>query len=239
MKTPALRDLAFELEFRTPSEAARAPRWLEELRAFRGRELFANGRRPAFQIDANTFVDADPHDLHSFHVMMRSPESGEIVGCNRLMPLDGSRLSQVEAAVGRDRAEEALKLIGATRQSTVEGGRWIVRREERGKGIGPWLVLCGFALCQVVGYRFIWSTAGVRDGQTEKFIQLGHYPIPGFKVFSSERYADEICLIFADMTRLSPALASQVEVLLPEVRARFAAPPSSRRKDLSAPNILP
>jgi hypothetical protein len=128
--------MSWSLELHAPGEAEGAPGWLEELSAFRGRELYAGGRRPAFRLGEDRYRDDDPHDRFAYHLLARCTRTGALVGCMRFMPVEGAPPCQVEAVLGRERTDIALQAIGARRSSLMEAARWIVRGDFQGKGIG-------------------------------------------------------------------------------------------------------
>jgi len=146
----------------------------------------------------------------------------------RFLPIEGTPISQVESAIGRARADAAIAELGATRHTMMETARWIVRRDQAHRGIGIALFAGGFALCRALEYEGLWCTAGVKDGQTRFIMHLGFLPIPGAPLFSSERYADDLCLLMAHTSRPTPRFGARVERMLPTIRELLVASPSGR-----------
>lgn len=221
MNSSVYDDRSIALELRAPP--GDVPAWLDEIRAFRGRELYAGGRRPAFKVGEDRYLDADERDVHAYHVTTRDVETGELLGCFRFMPLDGSPPSQVDAVLGLEMAERALAEIGAERQRMMESARWIVRRDQQGRGVGYLLMASGFAFSQLLGYDGFWAIAGIRDGQAARCQRAGYRPIPGTTVLSSELFADELCPLYAIAARPSSRLAPLVEGLLRDASPLVAA----------------
>lgn len=214
-------DRSIALDLRPPP--GYVPAWLREIQAFRGRELYAEGRRPAFKIGEDRYLDAEDRDVHAYHLTTRDAETGELLGCFRMMPLAGSPPSQVDAVLGPEMAERALAEIGTQRQRMMESARWIVRRDQQGRGVGYLLMASGFALSQLLGHDGFWAVAGIRDGQTARCLRAGYRPIPGTTVLSSELFADELCPLYAIAARPSSRLAPLVEGLLRDASPLVAA----------------
>jgi len=202
---------------------------LDELRRYRGKELHAGGRRPSFRVGEGAFFDADEHDVHAYHLVSRCPRTGDIVATIRVMPIASAPRSQVETMLGPSRADQFLAGIGAPRARVAEVARWIVRQDQRGKGLGLWLFAGAFALANAVGIDHFWSAAGTRDGQCQRALRIGFGPILGTAVTYSERYADDIRLIHGEVARPSAWFAPLVERMAPEVDALVFGRPSRPR----------
>src|SRR4051812_13932254 len=61
------------------------PSVLREISEFRGRILYAEGRRPSFRRKDGGYSDEDPLDSQSFHVTVRA--AGDLVGYIRIRPI--------------------------------------------------------------------------------------------------------------------------------------------------------
>lgn len=82
---------------------------------------------PGFTLQSRTALDADRFDQHCDHILIREENSGELVGCYRMLPPPGAI-----AAGGLYTATEFdITALDQLRPSTVEMGRAVVRREHR------------------------------------------------------------------------------------------------------------
>ena len=113
--------------------------FLAELSEFRGRILYANGRRPGFAREGGQYKDGDPLDRESFHVTVRA--DGALIGCVRVTPLPEYSRSFIGRRVGPSYLEAAVNLMNLARTDCVEAGRWIVAPSARGTVLGPILLL--------------------------------------------------------------------------------------------------
>ena len=93
----------------------------------RGRIIFNNGQRPAFQKPDGTFADPDPVDPFSFQVAARS--SGKLVGCARLLPCKDALTVWTETLLSRTALQDILSELDSSIELTGEAGRWIVDPE--------------------------------------------------------------------------------------------------------------
>jgi hypothetical protein len=83
--------------------------FLAELSEFRGRMLYADGRRPQFMRKAGQYADNDPLDLESFHVTVRT--DGALIGCIRVTPLPEYPRSFIGGQVGPSSLERAAGMM--------------------------------------------------------------------------------------------------------------------------------
>jgi len=82
---------------------------------------------PGFALDNENELDADPFDQHCDHVLVREDNTGEIVGCYRMLPPSGAI-----AAGGLYTATEFdVRALDPLRPSMVEMGRAVVRSDHR------------------------------------------------------------------------------------------------------------
>jgi len=82
---------------------------------------------PGFTLRNETEVDADRFDQHCDHILVRDDDSGEIIGCYRMLPPPGAI-----AAGGLYTANEFdIRALDPLRPSVVEMGRAVVRSDHR------------------------------------------------------------------------------------------------------------
>ncbi|MFM9034316.1 MAG: GNAT family N-acetyltransferase [Mycobacterium sp.] len=82
---------------------------------------------PGYTFESDEALDADRFDEHCDHLLVREENSGEIVGCYRMLPPPGAI-----AAGGLYTATEFdIRSLDPLRPSMVEMGRAVVRRDHR------------------------------------------------------------------------------------------------------------
>lgn len=82
---------------------------------------------PGFALRNDTEIDADRFDEHCDHILVREDNSGEIVGCYRMLPPPGAI-----AAGGLYAATEFdIRALDPLRPAMVEMGRAVVRSDHR------------------------------------------------------------------------------------------------------------
>ena len=103
---------------------------------------------PGFTLRNDTAVDADRFDRFCDHILVRDDETGEIIGCYRMLPPPGAI-----AAGGLYTAQEFdIRALDPLRPSMVEMGRAVVRGDHRNgavilmmwAGILAYLERCGY-----------------------------------------------------------------------------------------------
>ncbi len=103
---------------------------------------------PGFALHNDSALDADRFDEHCDHILVRDDESGDLVGCYRMLPPPGAI-----AARGLYTATEFdVRALDPLRPSMVEMGRAVVRRDHRNgavilmmwAGILAYLDRCGY-----------------------------------------------------------------------------------------------
>ena len=103
---------------------------------------------PGFTLRNDTAVDADRFDRFCDHILVRDDETGEIIGCYRMLPPPGAI-----AAGGLYTAQEFdIRALDPLRPSMVEMGRAVVRGDHRNgavilmmwAGILAYLDRCGY-----------------------------------------------------------------------------------------------
>ncbi|MGH7111641.1 MAG: GNAT family N-acetyltransferase [Stellaceae bacterium] len=170
------RPLAWHLH--PPEAAAGSPAWLEDIRALRGSVLFDNGRRPSFRSADGRCRDADPIDLHAYHVL--AYDGPILAGCVRVYPLtEDGPLCLAEQIRTRPGLAALFDEPGACRPAAAEIGRWIVHPAYRGKLLAARLAAAAAALTTSlgIGRGLVLCAAGTGDGQDAMLARLGLEPL--------------------------------------------------------------
>ncbi|PYQ15264.1 MAG: hypothetical protein DMF80_10095 [Acidobacteria bacterium] len=175
--------------------------WFAEVWALRGEIFYDEGRRPGFDLSGR-WLDPDPLDLYSYHVLAHGPRG--VVGCVRVLPLSSAPPGLTESLLGHQRFERMLQEIGASSRHTAEAGRWGVHPDRRAQGrhLG-----CGTAL----------APAGTSDGQDRILARIGLRPVPGLEPLRSELFTDEVRLMYAildEPSRRFKGLIDQMAAIL-------------------------
>lgn len=103
---------------------------------------------PGFTLRNTTAIDADRFDQHCDHILVRDDDSGEIVGCYRMLPPPGA----IAAGGLYTAGEFDIRALDPLRPSMVEMGRAAVRGDHRNgavilmmwAGILAYLDRCGY-----------------------------------------------------------------------------------------------
>ncbi|HJU15746.1 MAG TPA: GNAT family N-acyltransferase, partial [Stellaceae bacterium] len=173
--------------------AAGSPEWLADVRALRGSVLFDNGRRPCFRNADGSCCDADPIDLHAYHVL--AYDGPILAGCVRVYPLtpDGPACLS-EQILGRTGFAVLLDGLGGRRTAAAEIGRWIVHPAYRGTGLLAARLAAAAALTATLGFGrgLLLCAAGTGDGQDSMLARIGLEPV-------SPAIA---CAMFSDAVRI-------------------------------------
>jgi hypothetical protein len=168
--------------------------WLAELRSFRARTLYEDGRRPNFRAVDGRYWDPDPVDLHAHHVVARW--GGALVGTIRLLSLVAPQPGTVERLLGRQRLEAMIAGLGVDRAHATEAGGWVVDPACRGSLIGKRLVAATVALTWQLGAHLWLGAAGTRYGQDRIVGRMGVRAIPGLDPLPLPGYADDVRLVY-------------------------------------------
>jgi predicted GNAT family N-acyltransferase len=182
--------------------------FLAELSEFRGRILYADGRRPRFLREDGQYADDDPLDPESFHVTVRS--GGALIGCARLTPLPEYSRSFIGERVGPSCLEAAVRLMNLSRTDCVEAGRWIVAPPARGSVLGRSLLLSIWVVGQWLGKRCALGAVGMRDGQSTMAGRFGGQAAPGIHPVFLREYDDEVSVMYFDLDHTPPPVAAQL-----------------------------
>lgn len=171
------------------------PAWLVELSEMRGRVLYAEGRRPTFQLADGRFADDDPLDVHAYHVVAYSATGP--VGCIRLVPLADLPECFSEHLVGHQPFAQALVALQVTRPQAAECGRWMVVPDYRHVSqLGICLAAGIIAVGRQLGYKILIGPTGTRDGQANFLIRIGMQAMPALMPLPMPLYDDEIQFLY-------------------------------------------
>jgi hypothetical protein len=182
--------------------------FLAELSEFRGRVLYAGGRRPSFAREGGRFADDDPLDLASFHVTVRA--DGGLIGCVRVTPLLEYSMSIIGRGVGPSCLEAAVNRMNLARTDCVEAGRWIVAPSARGALLGRTLLLSLWVTGQWLDKRCLFGAVGVRDGQSRVVSRCGGRAAPGMDRVFVKEYDDELSVMYFDLDHPPPEVAVEL-----------------------------
>lgn len=175
---------------------------LEEIRAFRARLLYDNGRRPAFRLPSGDYADPDPVDERAYHVVARDGRGG-LVGCVRLAKVELMCPSAVEAHLGYERAARLISDLAVPRSRIVELGRLAVTKEHRGQSLTPVMLIGCVALSRHLDHQVLWGLSGTRDRQHRLFDRLGSRMVPDSTAYVP-KYDDELCVHILDQRDPKP-----------------------------------
>lgn len=181
---------------------------LAELSQFRGRILYANGRRPGFRQPGSGYADDDPLDVNSFHVTVRT--EGQLVGYIRIRPLPEHGQSSIGLLITGREFATLLQEMGLARHACLEVGRWTVAPPARGTAIGRTLVLSAWAVGRWLGKRRLIATAGTRDGQANMLTRFGGQLPRSLSAKYVGEYDDELSLMYFDLDQPPPRVAAQL-----------------------------
>ena len=187
------------------------PAVLAELSEFRGRILYANGRRPRFRREGGAYADDDPLDPRSFHITVR--KNGGLVGYTRLRPLPEYSQSSIGRLVTKCQFHAALEEMRLARNDCLEVSRWIVAPSARGTAVGATLLVSAWAVGRWLGKRCVLATVGTHDGQMRMLGRFGGQIMHSFDAKFIAKYDDELVTMHFDLNHPPPRVAAQ----LPEV----------------------
>ena len=190
-----------------PDVAFADSRLLAEISEFRGRVLYADGRRPRFRSGDGLYTDEDPQDLESLHVTVR--HHGALIACLRLTPTLHSR-TFIGRLVGDEELNAVLRKMRLSGTDCVEAGRWIVLPSARGMDLGKTLLLSCWAVGIWLNKRCLFGLAGTRDGQAKMICRTGGQVVPGMEARSVQDLDDDVSLVYFDLERPPQFVAAQL-----------------------------
>ena len=183
---------------------------LAEISEFRGRTLYAEGRRPRFSCE-DGYADDDPIDPHSFHVTVRA--GGDLIGCVRVTPLREVSQSFLGRVIGPLLLHKVLQTMDVKAAECVEAGRWIVAPSARGASLGRNLLVSMWVVGRWLGKRYLLGAVGIRDGQVKMLARCGGRTAPAIAQIFVEEYDDELSLMYFDLEHPPPGVAAQLETV--------------------------
>ncbi|MFG2441180.1 hypothetical protein [Streptomyces sp. NPDC048508] len=211
-------ELVLEIHRRsTANEHSLVPQWLKEIQNFRGRVIWDKGNRPSFKTPDGEYVDAQKSDLEAYHILLRAPGTGQVIGCVWLAPLESLHQSHVRDSF-QELSHDIFKKNGLAASDVLEGGRLIVDADWQGLGASSRLLLAGTALAQLLDRRLIWGTAGVRHGQERVFLRLGYF-WAGDELQADASVNDELRMVICEPMNLPGEISTAVNDALATVSA--------------------
>lgn len=206
------------------------PEWIDAVRSLRATALFDKGRRPHFRTDEGDFVDSDPIDLHTWHLLAYAGE--KLVGCVRVYPLaGGGPPCLTESLLGEEQFSQMLHRMGRHRDNAIEIGRWVVDPALRisgslAPGIAVQLAAGAGALTFALANHSADAngvaifSAGSRDKQYSMLSRLGLRLVSGIEPVASDEYGDTIRVMYCTdpkelqsrFRRMMDAMAEVVEL---------------------------
>jgi N-acyl-L-homoserine lactone synthetase len=164
--------------------------WLDQIREFRARVLYEDGRRPGFRQADGHYVDRDPLDEAAFHMCARV--TGVVVGCVRLLPIRAGDLCFTEQLIGSSRFAQMLRGLDVHRSQTMEGGRWIVDPAHRAGRLGLLLAAGGVAVARALAYRLLVCPVGTATKQDRVLARLGLGAVAGVPLIAVPHLDDSL-----------------------------------------------
>jgi hypothetical protein len=195
------------------------PGWLSEVREFRARVLYDDGRRPGFRQDDGRYVDDDRLDKVAHHVVVRI--DGMVAGCVRLLPVSNDAMCLTEQLIGIDRFADMLQALRACRGESIEGGRWVVDPTYRVLGLGRSLAAGGVAVARALRARLLFCPVGIGGKQDRVLARLGLAAVPNLPLIGAPQFDDELRLMYVCPNRLTPHFRELVDGM--ECRLRLVS----------------
>jgi hypothetical protein len=184
---------------------------LAGLSEFRGRILYADGRRPRFRKEDGRYADDDALDSTSFHVTART--DGNLVGYVRVRSMTDYSQSSLRLLVTRPQFEAALEEMQLTRNDCLEVSRWIVAPSARGTEIAATLVVSAWAIGRWVGKWRLLATVGTRDGQAAMLARFGGQVLRSVDAKFMAEYDDELVVLQFDLNDPPPRVATKLSAV--------------------------
>jgi hypothetical protein len=202
---------AFDWQLVVPVDLTESDRSVfAEISEFRGRILYADGRRPRFRQEHGRYGDDDPLDSQSFHVVVRG--EGGMVGYIRVRRLpEHSQSSLGRLATARE-FEEALGEMRVTRTDCLEVSRWIVAPAARGTAVASMLVVSAWAIGRWLGKRRLLASVGLRDGQAAMLARYGGRILQSIDAKLIAEYDDEVATMQFELACPPPCVAAKLDL---------------------------
>jgi hypothetical protein len=184
---------------------------LGEFSEFRGRILYAGGRRPSFRRDDGRYFDDDPLDSRSFHITVRA--GGDLVGYTRIRPIPEYSQSTLGWLVARPEFERVLDGRQLIQHDCMEVSRWIVAPSARGTPVAPALVVSAWAVGRWLGKRSLIATVGSRDGQATLLARYGGQVLRSIAAKFVAEYDDQLLAMHFDLTSPPTRVAAKLRAM--------------------------
>ncbi len=184
---------------------------LEEFSEFRGRILYAGGRRPSFRRDDGRYSDDDPLDWRSFHIAARA--GGELLGYVRVRPFPEHSQSALRRLLAKREFERVLDGMRLIQDDCLEVGRWMVAPSARGTPVAPALVVSAWAVGRWLGKRCLIATVGARDGQATMLARFGGQVMRSVAAKFATEYDDELVAMHFDLTSPPARVAAKLSTM--------------------------
>jgi hypothetical protein len=181
---------------------------LREISEFRGRILYAEGRRPNFRRKDGGYSDDDPLDSRSFHVTARA--GGDLVGYIRIRPNLEYSQGTLGTLITRPEFEGILEEIRLRLDDCLEVSRWIVAPCARGTEVAAALVVSAWAVGRWLGKRRLLATVGARDGQMAMLARFGGQVLRSVNAKLIAEYDDEVAAMQFDLNDPPPRVARKL-----------------------------
>jgi hypothetical protein len=211
------------------------PNWVAEVRTLRAAILFDNGRRPHFKTSDGSYIDADPIDLHAWHILAYS--GNRLAGCVRVYPLSsGGPPCLTELLLGEKEFSQALYTLGRNHDNAIEVGRWVVDPALRAQGnLAPGIGIQLAAASGALAFALVKQaenadgvaifSAGSRNRQYLTLSRLGLKPVPGVEAVDSNEYDDVIRVMYCSRTDdLQPRFLRLMDVMKEAIGFEQLAP---------------
>jgi predicted GNAT family N-acyltransferase len=184
---------------------------LREISEFRGRILYAEGRRPSFRRIDGGYSDDDPLDSQSFHVTVRA--AGNLVGYVRIRPVPEYSQSTLGRLITRPEFEEILQQMRLIEDDCLEVSRWIVAPSARATEVGTTLVVSAWAVGRWLGKRRLIATVGARGGQTVMLARFGGQVLRSINAKFVPEYDDEVAAMHFDLNHPPPRVTAKLSAV--------------------------
>lgn len=189
--------------------------WLDEVSELRGRVMYGGGRRPEFRLADGQYVDSDPLDIPSYHILARV--GGKLVGCLRLLNADEQVQGLTERLLGPDRFVEILQFLGTTKQDSVEAGRWVADPDYRRLNLGVMLAVGAISTAKALGFSLLYCSVGTRGKQDRVLSRLGLKSIPDLPLFTVPMFDDELRVMYIVPNQPQPQIGELLGTIANEL----------------------
>jgi hypothetical protein len=185
---------------------------VDEVRRFRGVQIRDRVAPSLLRVVGGGVSDPHPADFVSYHLVLRTSGQQAMVACLALAPLESLQDSGVRRW-SRPLSDRLLSRASLDESAVLEGARLIVAASWRGRGLGPLLLLGGFALGELTGRSLIWGTSGTRYHQQHTARAVGMRVRAEFGQRYESQLADTLCVVAGQAKDVPPAMAGTLAEL--------------------------